>query len=283
MSYDRIDVRPIAGALGADVFGVDLARCDDNSAWSQIHQAFLEFKVLSFRDQALDNDGLMDVGRRFGEPSYYPFVKGLDTHPFLFEIVKEPADTKNFGGGWHSDTTYQAKPPLATLLYALETPERGGDTLFADTAAAYEALSDGMKTLLAPLKGVNSAGLKHSGGRTASQTKVGAMAHQNTDDADAFEGLHPIVRTHPDTGRKSLYVSRAHTIRIEGLTEQESQPIIDFLQAHIVRPEFTCRVRWTPGTLTVWDNRVTQHSAINDYNGQRRRMRRLTVGGQVPF
>ena len=276
-------VEPLAGALGAEVRGVDLNSLDD-AGWAKLQQAFLDYAVLAIRGQALEPADLMRVGARFGEPCHYPFVTGIDGYPFIFEVVKEENETVNFGGNWHSDTTYLAQPPLATLLYALETPRKGGDTLFSNTAAAYDALSEGMRAMLGKLVGVNSASLKATGGRRKmhSQENVGAMKIHDTEKADAMEAEHPAVRTHPDTGRKALYVSRSHTIRFRDMTEQESAPLIEFFQAHQTRPEFTCRVRWEPGTLTVWDNRCTQHCAINDYHGQRRRMRRLTVGAQTP-
>jgi len=281
MSYDRIEVRPLAGSLGAEIRGVDVRRMD-NQTWSEVHQAFLEFQVVAIRDQQLLPDDIMSISRRFGEPNFYPFVTGMEGYPYIFEIVKEPQETRNFGGGWHSDTTYLAQPPLATMLYALETPAKGGDTLYCNTAAAYDALSDTMKDMLGRLKGVNSAGLKHSGGRAAHHKQIGGMKIQGTEAADTYEATHPIVRTCPDTGRKALYVSRSHTVCFEGMTEDESRPLIEWLQQHQIRPEFTCRLHWEPGTLTVWDNRCTQHSAINDYNGQRRRMQRITVGPQIP-
>jgi taurine dioxygenase len=206
----------------------------------------------------------------------------MDGYPYIFEIVKEPEETKNFGGAWHSDTTYLSQPPLATLLHALETPVQGGDTLFSNTRAAYDALSEGMKRLVDGLVGVNSAGLKYGGGRSSMHQGIAAMKIHDTDRADALEAEHPVARTHPETGRKALYLSRSHTIRFRDMSEAESAPLIEFLQAQQTRPEFTCRVRWMPGTLTVWDNRCTQHHAINDYHGQRRRMRRLTVGAQTP-
>jgi taurine dioxygenase len=274
-------IEPLAGALGADVRGVDLKDLGDEG-WRQIKQAFLQYAVLAIRDQQLEPAELMRVGARFGEPCYYPFVTGLDGYPFIFEVVKEENETVNFGGNWHSDTTYLAQPPLATLLYAVETPKHGGDTLFANTAAAYDGLSEGMRAMMGKLVGVNSASLKVTGGRRKMHSTIGGMKVHDTENADAYEAEHPVVRTHPDTGRKALYVSRSHTIRFRDMSEEESRPLIDFLQAHQTRPEFTCRVRWSPGTLTVWDNRCTQHSAVNDYQGQRRRMRRLTVGAQTP-
>jgi taurine dioxygenase len=276
-----MDIQPLAGALGAEVRGVSLQALAD-AGWRELHRAFLEYAVLAIRDQALEPADLMRVGSRFGEPCFYPFVTGLEGYPHIFEVVKEEQETTNFGGNWHSDTTYLAKPPAATLLYAVETPTHGGDTLFASTRAAYEALSAGMRSMLDGLVGVNSAGLKYGGGRSQMHSVIGGMKVHDTDRAEEYEAEHPVVRTHPQTGRKALYVSRSHTIRFRDMSEAESRPLVDFLQEHQTRPEFTCRVRWQPGTLTIWDNRCTQHNAVNDYTGQRRRMRRLTVGPEVP-
>jgi taurine dioxygenase len=276
-----VDIQPLAGALGAEIRGVDLR---NDAPWKALHEAFLKYSVLVIRDQQLEPDDLMQVGAQFGAPCYYPFVTGIDGYPFIFEVVKEESETVNFGGNWHSDTTYLAQPPLATLLYALETPTHGGDTLFANTQKAYEALSEGMRAVLDPLVGVNSASLKVTGGRRKlhAPSNVGAMKIHDTENADEYEAEHPVVRTHPETGKRALYLSRSHTIRFRDMSEEESRPLIDFLQLHQTRPEFTCRVRWSPGTLTIWDNRCTQHNAVNDYHGQRRRMRRLTVGAQTP-
>ena len=274
-----MQISPLAGALGAEIHGVDLKNGAD---WNQIHNAFLQYAVLVIRDQKLEPDDIMQVGGKFGAPCHYPFVVGMAEFPFIFEVVKEPEEKKNFGGAWHSDTAYLKQPPLATLLYAMETPSHGGDTLFANTAVAYEALSEGMRKVLDPLIGVNSAELKYGGGRSAMHRKIGGMKVHDTDSADQYVSEHPVVRTHPETGRKSLYASRSHTTHFKGMTEEESAPLLGFLYQHQIKPEFTCRVRWAPGTLTVWDNRCTQHNAVNDYHGQRRRMRRLTVGAQTP-
>ena len=276
-----MQISPLAGALGAEISGADLLKLDDKG-WDAIRRAFLQYSVLAIRDQKLEPEDIMKVGGKFGEPCHYPFVVGMEKFPFIFEVVKEPEEKKNFGGAWHSDTAYLKQPPLATLLYAMETPSHGGDTLFANTAVAYEALSEGMRKVLDPLIGVNSAELKYGGGRSAMHKKIGGMKVHDTDSADQYVSEHPVVRTHPETGRKSLYASRSHTTHFKGMTEEESAPLLNFLVQHQIRPEFTCRVRWAPGTLTVWDNRCTQHNAVNDYHGQRRRMRRLTVGAQTP-
>ena len=270
---------PLAGALGAEIHGVDLRSHAD---WSTIQKAFLAHAVLVFRDQKLEPADLMRVGERFGEPCHYPFVTGMEGYPFIFEVVKEPEEKRNFGGAWHSDTAYLKQPPLATLLHAVQTPDHGGDTLFASTRAAYDALSDGMRRVVDGLVGVNSAELKYAGGRTQQHSKIKGMKVHDTESAADYIAEHPVARTHPETGRKALYASRSHTTHLKGMTEEESAPILKFLFEFQTKPEFTCRVRWRPGTLTVWDNRCTQHNAVNDYHGQRRRMRRLTVGAQTP-
>ena len=279
---NRIEVAPLAGALGAEIHGVDLRALEGQAAWNEIHRAFLDYSVLVFRGQELSPADLMRVGARFGEPCHYPFVTGMEGYPYVFEVVKEPAEKKNFGGAWHSDTAYLKQPPLATLLHAVQTPSHGGDTLFANTCAAYDALSEGMRKVVDGLVGVNSAELKYAGGRTAQHGKLKAMKVHDTESADQYISEHPVARSHPETGRKAVYASRSHTTHFKGMTEEESAPLLNYLVQHQTRPEFTCRVRWAPGTLTVWDNRCTQHNAVNDYHGQRRHMRRITVGAQTP-
>ena len=282
MDYQRIEVKRIAGALGAEIGGVDLAEPLDNRAAAEVHQAFLDHHIIVFRDQKLTPPEQVAFGRHFGTPNEYPFVEGLQEAPEVIEILKVESDTKNFGGVWHSDTSYLPRPPLGTLLYAREVPAAGGDTLFANTRLAYETLSDGMKAMLAGLEGVNSAALRYSGGRRDAAKGNTQMLAKGVERADELEAVHPVIRTHSETGRKSLYLNTAHTVRFEGMTEAESKPLIDYLVAHIQRPEFTCRVRWAVDTLVVWDNRATHHYALNDYHGHRRRMHRLTIEGDEP-
>ncbi len=281
MGYQTLDVEPLSGALGAVLHGPDLSAELSNQTFDEIHQAFLDHNVIFFRDQDLDPHQQIAFGRRFGPIAAYPFMEGLPEAPEVFEIVKLETDTKNFGGAWHSDMAYAETPPLGTMLYGMEIPGAGGDTMFANTALAYEALSDGMKAMLDGIIGINSAALKRSGGRANSFKKASAMKSKNADRFE-MEAEHPIVRTHPETGRKALYVSRGHTACLKDMTEAESLPLIDFLADHCVRPEFTCRFRWEPGSLALWDNRCTLHFAIDDYPGQRRRMRRLTIKGDRP-
>ncbi|MDP6688471.1 MAG: TauD/TfdA family dioxygenase [Alphaproteobacteria bacterium] len=281
MGYQTLDVEPLSGAMGAVIHGVDLAADLSNQAFDEIHQAFLEYKAVFFHGQDLDPHQQIAFGRRFGPMAVYPFIEGLPEAPETFEILKTEHDVKNFGGGWHSDMSFAPKPPLGTMLYALEMPDAGGDTMFANTALAYDALSDGMKDLLDGLIGIYSAALKRSGGRAATFKSATAMTPKNMDRVE-MGAEHPIVRTHPETGRKALFMGKGHTVRFKDMTEAESLPLINYLADHCVRPEFTCRFAWGVGSLALWDNRCTLHFAVDDYPGQRRRMRRLTIEGDTP-
>jgi taurine dioxygenase len=276
MTYETITVKPLAGALGAEIAGVDLRQPLSNQQRSEIHDAFLAHCAIYIRGQELGGADLLRYARYFAEPAYYPFAEGLPDYPEIFEIRKEPDQRKNVGARWHSDTTYLEKPPIATMLYAREIPAYGGDTMVANQYLAYEALSAGMRRLLDGLTGIYSAGPDRTGREENKHMKM-----KDTDKAGLYEAEHPVVRTHPETGRKALYVSSEHTIRFKGMTEEESRPLVDFLQAHCTRPEFTARIRWENGTIGIWDNRCCQHLAINDYHGQRRVMWRLPVGAEL--
>ena len=274
-----LDIRPIAGALGAEIYGVDASRELDEATVAAIRQALLEHLVIFLPDQKLTPVQQLAFARRFGEPVIYPFVKGLEDFPEITPILKREEDRNNFGGIWHSDTVYQRLPPMGTMLYALELPPYGGDTLFANQYLAYDALSEGMKELLAPLKAVHV-----SGKARVQQTRTDMMKHASAGmKGDELQSCHPVVRTHPETGRKALYVNIAHTIRFDGMTEEESTPILDFLFEHQIQPEFPCRLRWSPGALAFWDNRAAMHYPVNDYHGFRRLMHRVTLAGDTPF
>lgn len=282
MGYQTIDVTPVAGAMGAEIAGVDLTGDLSNQAFDEIHRAFLEHHAIFFRDQDLTPQQQVAFGSRFGKPNIYPFVTGLADAPEIIEIVKTETDERNFGGGWHSDTTYLDIPPIATVLYAREMPEAGGDTLFANSVAAYEALSDGLKETLDGMKAVYSAALGGKGNRKELIKGNTGMKAQDVDQADEMAAIHPVIRTIPETGQKSLYVNQAHTTQFVGWTPEESKPLIDYLANHSVRPEFTCRLNWDVATLAIWDNRCAQHFAINDYHGVRRCVHRMTIEGEVP-
>jgi len=270
-----MEVRRIAGALGAEITGVDLSREFPVQA---IRAAFLEHLVIFFRDQDLPPARFLAFARRFGEPIEYPFVKGLDEFPVIIPVLKLEHEKINFGGIWHSDTTYLDVPPMASMLVAREVPAAGGDTEFANMYLAYETLSAGMRRLLDGLLAVNSSAAADVSRTREDRIKDSARA----DARKEYEAAHPVVRVHPETGRRALYVNVAHTVRFEGMTAEESAPILKFLYAHQTRPELTCRFRWRPGSLAFWDNRCAQHNAINDYQGHKRLLHRITLAGDKP-
>ncbi len=288
-SYRRIEVKPIAGALGAEISGVDLGRLDD-ATFKEIEAAWLEHLVVFFRNQAITPEQQLAFAKRFGAIHHHPFMKGMDAYPDILEIIKEEGDTKAFGEVWHTDQMFNPKPAKATILYAKETPDAGGDTLFANMYLAYETLSEPMQALLEGVKTWNVGDRKRLGrtneiaaardGRYAGNQKMAAKVRDPGD--VPTEAAHPLVRTHPETGRKALYISN-HTQTLHGFKDDEARPIIDFLRMHAVEPEFTCRFRWEPGSLAIWDNRCAQHRALNDYQGKRRRMHRITIAGDAPF
>jgi taurine dioxygenase len=276
--YRTITVTPIAGAIGAEIGGVDFAQPLDDAVIAEIRQAWLQHLVVFFRDQALDSDAFLAAAWTFGTPIEYPFVPGLDGYPEIIAVAKLPHETVNFGGIWHSDTTYLDVPPMATMLLAREVPPAGGDTLYSSMYAAYEALSPAMQELLAPLRAVNTSALADVSKTREDRIRDGGHVDAIRD----YEATHPVVRTHPETGRKALYVNVGHTARFDGMTEEESRPLLQFLFQHQVRPEFTCRFRWEVGSLAIWDNRCAQHNPINDYHGWKRVMHRITLQGDRP-
>ncbi len=282
MGYQSIDVAPLAGSMGAEIHGVDLASELTNQQFDEIHQAHLDYLTIIFRDQKITPQQQADFARRFGTLEIYPFIKGIEGTPEVVELIKTEEDTENFGGAWHSDTTYQEKPVMGSMLYALEVPDAGGDTLYANMYLAYESLSDGMKDMLDGLKAHNNSAQLYRGGRAKKMKNLAGMKDQYNAESEVLESLHPVVRTHPETGRKALYVNRSHTERFENMTVEESAPLLQYLCDHAIRPEFTCRVKWEPGTLAFWDNRCTQHFAVNDYPGKRRRMHRVIIEGDIP-
>jgi len=277
-SFKHIEVKPVSGAIGAEVFGVDISQQLSDDVVGEIRQAFLDHLVIFLRDQELNPATQLAFARRFGETMIYPLVKGLPDFPEVTPIIKTEDQKVNFGGLWHTDTAYEEIPPLGTMLYAREVPDVGGDTEFANQYMAYEALSDGMKRMLDPLIAVNISGKSRVQNTRAEARKAAATDTAETD----FVAEHPAIRTHPETGRKSLYVNLAHTTNFKGMTEEESAPILDYLFKHQTRPEFTCRLKWRAGTLAFWDNRCAQHNPLNDYHGQRREMHRIILRGDKP-
>ncbi len=275
MAAEELKVRRLAGALGAEITGVNLARDLSDATIAGIRRAFVEHQVIFFRDQSLTPEQLLRFGSKFGPLNVHPYVAGMTEHPEVMEIIKEPEDRVNFGGGWHSDMSFLPTPSIGSILYAVEVPAFGGDTLFASQAAAYDALSPGLKRTLDGLNAVHSAGREYSAqGHSAQKRKSMSVIEA---EGAVGEYVHPVVLVHPETGRKALYVNPAFTMRIEGWSARESKPLLDFLFEHSRYEGFTCRFTWTPGSVAFWDNRSVWHFALNDYSGQRRHMRRVTV------
>jgi taurine dioxygenase len=288
-------IRKIAGALGAELADVNLAAGVSSTQAQAIRQALLDHQVIFLRGQDLSPAQFLAFAQSMGEPIEYPFVKGLPGFPHIIEVKKLEHEKVNFGGIWHSDTTYLDIPPMGSMLLAREVPPYGGDTLFANQYMAYEALSATMKGMLAGLKGISSSAKADvsktredrikSDGKDAPQEggKAGDKEGSKHAAPAQYQAAHPIVRTHPETGRKSLYVNVAHTAGIEGLSDEESAPILKFLFEHQVKPEFTCRFAWEPNAIAFWDNRCALHNPVNDYHGFRRVMQRITLKGTKPI
>jgi taurine dioxygenase len=275
--HNAIEVRRLSGAIGAEISGVDLTDGASDDLIAELRTLWLEHLVLFFRGQTLPPKEFLDFASRFGEPMEYPFLKGLEDFPLVTPVIKRAHETVNFGGIWHTDTSYLETPPMATMLIARTLPPFGGDTLFANGYLAYETLSDGMKRMLGSLTAVNSS-LK-AGGK---DTRILHSGAAKEDAKEEYISEHPVVRTHPETGKKSLYVHPAHTVRFKNMTEEESAPLLDYLFRHQVRPEFTCRFSWSEGAIALWDNRCALHNPINDYHGHERVMHRVTLKGDKP-
>lgn len=285
-TYRHLDVHPIAGALGAEIRGVDVSQPLPDDVFEEIRQALHDNLVIFFRDQALTPAQHTAFSARFGELLEVPFVRALDGHPAILPVMKGKAEKvkRNFGGLWHSDMSYAERPPLGSALYGRVIPPYGGDTMWANMYRAYDSLSDGLKAVLDGLWAIHSPVRSYGAGGTV--VNNGDPAHKmdvRTDERANAEVRHPVVRVHPATGRKALYVNSTYTLRFDGMTEEESAPLLQFLYAHAARPEFTCRFRWTPGALAVWDNRCTQHLAMNDYDGYDRELHRTTIAGDKPI
>ncbi|MBT3533428.1 MAG: taurine dioxygenase [Rhodospirillaceae bacterium] len=273
-----MQINAVTGGIGAEISGVDIAEELSGETIAAIRQALLDHLVVFFRDQDITPEQQIAFVKHFGEPDIYPFVKGLDEHPEITPILKLPEETINFGGIWHSDTVYLKNPPMGTVLYAKELPPMGGDTLFANQYAAYDNLSAPLREFLDGLTAVNSAAKG-----SAATTRSDRVADAGTGEEEVLEAEHPAVRTHPETGRKALFVNFGHTVRFKGMTKAESTPILEYLFQHQIKPEYSCRFIWSPGALAFWDNRCAQHYPVNDYHGYKRLLHRITLKGDKPF
>lgn len=283
MRDSNIDIRPVTPHLGAEISGIDLRACSD-AAITTIKDAFAEHAVLFFPDQHLSPDDLLAVTGRFGEILRVPYVQGMASHPDIIAVLKEADERRisTFGGTWHSDFSFLPEPPDATLLQAAELPRVGGDTIWANQYLAYETLSGGLRRLLDPLLAIHT-GWPHGTMGPGPDAAVSRSIKMTRNDPRADEEVaHPVVRVHPVTGRKALFVNPVYTQRFADMSVAESKPLLDYLHQHCTRPEFQCRLRWRDGMMVMWDNRATLHLAINDYDGERRLLYRTTLAGARP-
>jgi len=276
-----LQIHRIAGSLGAEISGVSLAEDLGDDLIAEIRQALLDHLVIFFRDQQLTPQQQIAFARRFGPLEEHDFVKGMEEFPEIIRVVREADETTmNFGGAWHSDVTHQECPALGSVLYAIEVPPYGGDTLFANQYMAYETLSSGMQRMLEGMTAIHSArGPFSPTGRSKDNWKNMEVV---TSEKAYDETEHPVIRTHPETGRKMLFVNRTFTIRFKEMTEKESAPLLEYLFRHASQENFTCRFRWTKGAVAFWDNRAVLHHALGDYSGYRREMHRVAISGDRP-
>lgn len=275
-------IKLLTGSIGAEVSAVDLRNLTATES-DDIESLFADRLVLCFRDQKMTPEDLLALTDHFGGPGETPYLTGLPDYPDVVPVVKESDEKSShtFGAGWHTDFTFQEEPPSRTILYAVDTPEVGGDTLYSNLYAAYDALSQGLRDALRELRAVHSA-VRSYGPRATLKDHLENMTITN-DELEPAIKVHPVIRRHPVTGRSALWVNPTYTIRFENMTEAESAPLLNYLNELAVSPTYCCRVSWRPGTLTIWDNRCTQHCATSDYPGQRREMWRTTVKGEVPI
>jgi len=273
---------PFSAAVGAVVTGVDLREPLPDKEIVALRRALGEYGVVFFRDQDLTPEQYISFAEQQGDINVNRFFASVPGHPKIAEVLKEPDHKRNIGGGWHTDHTYDHIPAMASILYAREVPSRGGDTLFSNMYLAYETLSEGMKEMLSGMRAVHSS--RHTFGRAAKRYRTGDDELEgrigNPDDATQ-DAVHPVVVTHPISGRKSLYVNSGFTTHFDGWTQEESAPLLRYLYQHGAKSEFTGRFRWEKGSIAFWDNRATWHYALNDYHGQRRYMHRITLEGEA--
>lgn len=285
-AYKRITVTPIAGSLGAEIGGVDCSKPLDKETFDEVHRAFLENIVIYFRDQKLDPDLQITFAKQWGDIHLHAFNGPIDEdHPEVTEILKTPEKPRNSGNAWHTDQHYREKPAKITMLYCYESPAYGGDTQFANLYQAYDGLSDGLKKSLDGLRAIaDGDSKKHQTGLTRMEREaagLGTIKQMKPLDVQTVTS-QPLIRTHPETGRKALYIGK-HMVCVEGWTEPESEALLKFLLAHATKPDYVGRVKWAPGTLTMWDNRCALHYATNDYPGERRRLHKIMVQGDKAF
>ncbi|GAA6165945.1 TauD/TfdA family dioxygenase [Pelagimonas sp. KU-00592-HH] len=269
-----MDIRPLTGGLGAEIHGADIRNAEDFDA---IHEAFATYSVIVLRDQIASPDDHLAFARRFGPINVNRFFKPVESHPEIAMVLKEKDQKEAVGEGWHTDHSYDQVPAMGSILHAIEMPPFGGDTLFVSMGAAYDALSPTMRGFLDDLHAIHSS--RHVFGASVQDSEAAKSGRLGNAEAATQDARHPVVITHPMSGRRGLFVNPVFTTHIEDLTPDESDAILAMLYDHCKQPEFQCRVRWQAGDITMWDNRATWHKAINDYHGFRRLMHRITVDG----
>lgn len=278
---NSLKIEPVTGAIGAEIHGLDLSKELDTETVAAVRQALLDHCVVFFRDQDLNVARQKAFARRFGALFLHPYFAGSQSDPEVIDVVREPGDRRIVGEDWHSDTPQVPEPPMGSILYGVEVPPYGGDTLFANQYLAYESLSPGLKRMLEGRRALHSD--RRNAGPAQALNAARATKIRVVDEWRETANLHPVVRTHPETGRKALYVNRVTSIAFEDMTEEESAPLLQYLYAQASRPEFCCRFRWATGSVAFWDNRCAQHTAINDTGSFRRAMRRVQLIGDTPF
>ena len=280
MKNTKFLIRPSGGGVGAFVEGINLVTDLSAEIAQQLRTALGEYGVLFFRDQALTPEEHIAAAEQFGEINVNRFFAAVDGYPRIAQVLKEPHQLANIGGGWHTDRSYDVVPAMGSMLLAREVPTHGGDTLFANMYSAFEALSDGLKKTLERMRAVHSS--RHVFGPQAKylQDNSDLTERFSNNELATQDSVHPVVIRHPISGRKALYVNGGFTMHFEGWTAEESSHLLKFLFQHASRPEFTYRFQWTKHSIAFWDSRATWHYALNDYTGERRLMHRITLEGE---
>ena len=275
-NYSTINVKPLSGNIGAEIDGVNLKKISKEQ-FKEIKIVFGKYGVIFFRNQNLSPEEEIIFAELWGEININRFFTNLEGYPKIALVSKEPDQKKNIGGAWHTDHTYDLKPAMGSILFAHQVPKKGGDTLFSSMYAAYETLSDGLKDTLKNMYGRHSS--RHVFGTSRAERNDDTVGRIINSEKAKQDAIHPVVITHPQTGKKALFVNPTFTLGFDGWSDEESKPLLNYLYSHATKPEFTCRFKWEEGSIAFWDNRSTWHLAVNDYHGQRRLMHRITING----
>ena len=275
-NYSTINVKPLSGNIGAEIDGVNLKKISKEQ-FKEIKIVFGKYGVIFFRNQNLSPEEEIIFAELWGEININRFFTNLEGYPKIALVSKEPDQKKNIGGAWHTDHTYDLEPAMGSILFAHQVPKKGGDTLFSSMYAAYETLSDGLKDTLKNMYGRHSS--RHVFGTSRAERNDDTVGRIINSEKAKQDAIHPVVITHPQRGRKALFVNPTFTLGFDGWSDEESKPLLNYLYSHATKPEFTCRFKWEEGSIAFWDNRSTWHLAVNDYHGQRRLMHRITING----